>query len=122
MATLGSVSLYNCEMGGDEMAEAKPTCIFLGSSCEGDSVPIYQCQKQWDELQETAQWDERFCDHCRQTVHRVVDVEGFQRAEALGQCVMVAGYEHGATSATLFVGKPGSASHSVTGGLPSLEN
>ena len=95
------------------MTETKPTTIFLTNTPESPAVRINQCQKQWDELPASGRADMRFCDHCHQEVHRVVDVDGFERAVAQGQCVMVAGFDHADGTAILFVGQPGGVSYGV---------
>ena len=100
------------------MTETRLTTIHLDSTAESESVQIYQCQKQWDELQSSGCADLRFCDHCRQDVHRVVDVDGFERAVAQGQCVMVAGFDHADGTAKFFVGQPGAASYELNALLP----
>lgn len=95
------------------MTETKPTTIFLTNTPDSAAVKIYQCQKQWDELLASGHADVRFCDHCQQEVHRVVDVDGFKHAVAQGQCVMVAGYDHVDATPKLFVGQPGAVSSGV---------
>ncbi|WP_394756743.1 hypothetical protein [Rhodoferax sp.] len=87
------------------MTETKATIVFLDSTHDGATVRVYQCQRQWGELQLSGHEDVRFCGHCRQAVHRVVDVDGFQRAVAQGQCVMVAGFDDTDTAKKMFVGK-----------------
>ena len=104
------------------MTETKPTTIFLTNTPESAAVRIYQCQKQWDELQASGRADVRFCDHCQQEVHRVADVDGFERAVAQGQCVLVAGYDHGDATLKLFVGQPGAASYEADAMLPVQED
>ncbi len=100
------------------MTETKPTTVFMSSAPESAAVRIYQCQEHWEELQASGRADVRFCDHCQQEVHRVVDVDGFERAVAQGQCVMVAGFDHADGTAKLFVGQPGAASYEVDALLP----
>lgn len=104
------------------MTETKPTTISLTNTPESAAVRIYQCQKKWDELHSSGRADVRFCDHCRQDVHRVVDVDGFERAVAQRQCVMVAGFDHADKTAKLFVGQPGAASYEVNALLPVLDD
>jgi hypothetical protein len=86
------------------------------------AVRIYQCQKQWDELQSSSRADVRFCDHCRQEVHRVVDVDGFERAVAQVQCVMVAGYDHAALTTKSFVCQPGAVIYEADAVIPVHED
>jgi hypothetical protein len=100
------------------MTETKPITISLTNTPESAAVRIYQCQKQWDEFQASGRADVRFCDHCQQEVHRVVDVDGFKHAVAQGQCVMVAGYDHADATPKLFVGQPGAVSYEVDALLP----
>jgi len=104
------------------MTETKPTTIFLGTTPESAVVRIDLCQKQWDELQFSGRADVRFCDHCRQEEHRVVDVDGFERAVAQGQCVMVAGFDHADVTTKLFVGQPGAVSYEADAALPVQED
>ncbi len=73
------------------MTDLKPTVIFLGGKPDGGPVQVYQCQKGWDELQTSDHDDVRYCGSCKQSVHRVIDVQGFQRAVAQGRCVMIEG-------------------------------
>lgn len=64
------------------MTETKATVVFLDSAHNRPVVRVYQCQKQWDDLQPSGDEGVRFCDHCQQAVHQVVDAYGFQRAVA----------------------------------------
>ncbi len=75
------------------MTVTNPTTFLLsnGHHSAASSVQVYQCQRQWDDLQVSGHEDVRFCDSCRRTVHKVVDVEGFQRAVAQARCVMAHG-------------------------------
>ncbi len=100
------------------MTEKKPTTVLLINSLERAAIQIYQCQKQWDELNTTGHPDVRFCDHCRQEVHRVVDIDGIERAVAQSWCVMVAGNGGANDSANLFVGQPGEISYRVDAKMP----
>lgn len=100
------------------MTETNPTTIFLTSEPESASVRIYQCQKRWEELKSSGRVNVRYCDHCRQKVHRVVDADGFERAVARAQCVMVAGLDPVDKSQKLYVGKPGGVSYAVYAALP----
>lgn len=95
------------------MTETKATIVFLEGAHNGATVRVYQCQKQWDELQLSGHEDVRFCGHCRQAVHRVVDVDGFQRAVAQGQCVMVTGFDDTDAAKKMFVGKSDVKSYEV---------
>lgn len=104
------------------MTETKPITIFLGSSPESAAVRIHQCQQQWDELQFSSRPDVRFCDHCQRDVHRVVDVDGFDRAVANGQCVMVAGFDPVEAVRQMFVGQAGALSYEVNAARPPLED
>jgi hypothetical protein len=99
------------------MTQTTPT-IFLTNTIESAGVRIFQCQKQWDELQASGRADVRLCDHCHQEVHRVVDSDGFQRAMAQGQCVMMTGYETDAVTRKVFVGQPGAASYETDTARP----
>lgn len=100
------------------MTETNPTTIFLTNTPASAAVRIYQCQKHWEELQASGRADVRFCDHCHQEVHRVVDADGFERAVAQGRCVMVAGYDHAALTTKSFVGQPGAVSYEADALLP----
>jgi hypothetical protein len=92
------------------MTDTNPTTIYLTNTPVSAAVQIYQCPKQWDELRSSARADVRFCDHCHHEVHQVVDVDGFERSVAQGQCLMVAGFDQPGKSQKLFVGQPGAAS------------
>ena len=96
------------------MTAMKSTTVLLGTTPNIAVVRIYRCQKQWDESQPASSVDARFCDHCRQEVHRVFDVDGFERAMAQGQCVMVAGYPHAETTTKCFVGQPDLSAYEMT--------
>ncbi len=100
------------------MIETKTTEVFLDSALNDPIVRVYRCQRQWDELQSSGHEDVRFCDHCRQTVHRVIDVEGFQRSVAQGQCVMVTGYADTYPTEKGFVGKADVGSYEVDTARP----
>jgi len=88
------------------LTETKATYIFLDNAPESASVQVYQCQKRWDELELTGHESVRFCDQCKQTVHQVVDVDGFQRAVAQGQCIMVSGFANANAPKSMVVGQP----------------
>lgn len=103
------------------MTETKATIVFLGSAHDGATVRVYQCQSQWGELQLSDHKGVRFCEHCRQAVHRVVDVDGFQRAVAQGQCVMVAGFDATDAAEKMFVGKSDTASYELNIAKPQVD-
>jgi hypothetical protein len=108
-----------CAKNGDhDLTDASPTPIFLTNTPESASVRIYQCQRSWKELQASERADVRFCDHCHQNVHRVLDVDGFERAVARAQCVMVAGFDSADKSRKLYVGQPGGVGCGVYASLP----
>ena len=96
------------------MTETKSTSVVLGTTPDSAVVRIYRCQKRWDELPPASWVDVRFCDHCRQEVHRVVDVDGFERAMAQVQRVMVAGFPHAETTTKWVVGQPGGSTYATT--------
>ena len=96
------------------MTETTPTTIFLGSTPESAAVRNYQCQKQWDELQTSGHDDVRYCDSCKQSVHRVIDVQGFQRAVAQGRCVMIQGCSVVGGEQAQFVGEAGAARYETS--------
>ena len=100
------------------MTATQATEVFLDGVKNGPIVRVYRCQRRWDELQSSGHEDVRFCDHCRRTVHRVVDVDGFQRAVAQRQCVMVAGYADTDQAETSFVGKADAKSYVVETARP----
>ena len=100
------------------MTDASPTTIFLTNTPESASVRIHKCQKPWAELQASGCADVRFCDQCHQKVHRVLDADGFDRAVARAQCVMVAGFEPADKSRKLYVGQPGGVGYEVYASLP----
>jgi hypothetical protein len=104
------------------MTDANPTTIFLTNTPESASVRIYQCQRPWKELQASGRADVRFCDHCHQKVHRVVDADGFDRAVARAQCVMVAGFDPADKSRKLYVGQPAGVSYAAYASLPVQED
>lgn len=54
-------------------------------------VQVHQCPKRWGDLEASGHADVRYCDSCKQRVHRVVDAVALQRAVAQSQCVMVQG-------------------------------
>ena len=96
------------------MTATKSTTVLLGNTPGSAVVRIYRCQKQWDESQPTSCVDVRFCDHCRQEVHRVVDVDGFERAVAQGQCVAVQSFELAAATTKWVVGQPRGSTYATT--------
>ena len=104
------------------MTYANPTTIFLTNTPESASVRIYQCQRPWEELQVSGRADVRFCDYCHQEVHRVVDADGFDRAVAHVQCVMVAGFDPAHKSQKFYVGQPGVVAYEVQASLPVQED
>jgi hypothetical protein len=104
------------------MTETNPTTIVLTTTQKSASVRIYQCQKPWEELQASGRADVRFCDHCHQKVHRVLDVDGFERAVTRAQCVMVAGFDPADKSRKLYVGQPGGVGHKVYASLPGKDD
>ena len=73
------------------MTDTKPTTFLLGNEPDASVVQVYRCQKNWDDLQTSGHDGERYCNNCKQAVHRVIDVQGFQRAMAHGRCVMIVG-------------------------------
>ncbi|MDO8775190.1 MAG: hypothetical protein Q7K57_42090 [Burkholderiaceae bacterium] len=73
------------------MTDTKPTVFLLGNEPDASVVQVYRCQKNWDDLQISGHDDVRYCDNCKQVVHRVIDVQGFQQAVAHGRCVMIEG-------------------------------
>ena len=91
------------------MTESKPTVIFLGGKPDGGLVQVYQCQKRWDDLQTSDHDDVRYCGSCKQSVHRVIDVQGFQRAVAQGRCAMIEGRSVVGGEQAQVVGEPGAA-------------
>jgi hypothetical protein len=50
---------------------------------------VYECPRAWGDLGQTALAGVRYCDHCKQHVHRVVDAAGLNRSIAAGQCVLI---------------------------------
>lgn len=100
------------------MTATQATEVFLDGAQNGPIVRVYRCQRQWDELQSSGHDAVRFCDQCRRTVHRVVDVDGFQRAVAQRQCVMVAGYADTDQTENWFVGKADATSYVVETARP----
>jgi hypothetical protein len=95
------------------MTKTKATIVFLDAAHDGATVRVYQCQRQWGELQLSGHEGVRFCDDCRQAVHRVIDVDGFRRAVAQDQCVMVAGFDETDAAKKMFVGKSDVNSYQV---------
>ena len=91
------------------MTDTKPTTFLLGNEPNASPVQVYQCQKSWDELQTSSHEDVRYCDSCKQSVHRVIDVQGFQRAVAHGRCVMIEGRSVVGGEQAQVVGEAGSA-------------
>ncbi len=103
------------------MTETKATVVFLDSARNGPVVRVFHCQKPWDDLQPSGDKSVRFCDHCRQEVHQVVDADGFQRAVAQGQCVMVAGYADTESTEKMFVGRADVKSYEVDTSKPKTD-
>ncbi len=91
------------------MTGTKATNVFLNSAHDGATVRVYQCQKQWDELQISGHDDVRYCDSCKQSVHRVIDIHCFERAVAHGRCVMIHGRNAVGGEQVVIVGEPGAA-------------
>ena len=95
------------------MTDTKPTTFLLGNEPNANPVQVYQCQKRWDELQTSGHDDVRYCDSCKQSVHRVIDVQGFQRAVAQGRCVMIQGCSVVGGEQAQFVGEAGAARYEL---------
>ena len=95
------------------MTDLKPTVIYLGGKPDGGPVQVYQCQKRWDELQTSGHDDVRYCESCKQSVHRVIDVQGFQRAVAHGRCVMIQGRSVVGGEQAYVVGRAGAAHYEL---------
>lgn len=91
------------------MTDTQPTTFLLGNEPDASPVQVYQCQKRWDELQTSGHDDVRYCGSCKQSVHRVIDVQGFQRAVAHGRCVMIQGRSVVDGEQAQVVGEAGSA-------------
>ena len=87
------------------MPDPSPTNLELPGKIATSQVRVYQCQKRWGDLEASGHADVRYCDSCKQTVHRVVDVEGFQRAVAQSRCVMVQGRDADDGTPAYIVGK-----------------
>lgn len=100
------------------MTDTKPTAFLLSDEPNASPVQVYQCQKRWDELQTSGQEDVRHCDSCKQSVYRVIDVQGFQRAVAHGRCVMIEGRDVVRGAQAIALGKPGSVNYRVTAAEP----
>ena len=95
------------------MTDTKPTTFLLGNEPNANLVQVYQCQKRWDELQTSGHDDVRYCDNCKQSVHRVIDVQGFQRAVAHGRCVMIQGRSVVGGEQAQVVGEAGAAHYEL---------
>ena len=95
------------------MTDSKPTVIFLGGKPDGGPVQVYQCQKGWDELHASEHEDVRYCGNCKQSVHRVIDIQGFQRAVAQGRCVMIEGRSVVGGDQAQFVGEASAARYEL---------
>ena len=91
------------------MTDTKPTTFLLGNEPNANPVQVYQCQKRWDDLQTSDHDDVRYCDNCKQSVHRVIDVQGFHRAVAHGRCVMIQGRSVVGGEQAQVVGEAGAA-------------
>ena len=96
------------------MTDTKQTTFLLGNEPNANPVQVYQCQKRWDELQTSGHDDVRYCDSCKQSVHRVIDVQGFQRAVAQGRCVMIQGCSVVGGEQAQFVGEAGAARYETS--------
>lgn len=66
-----------------------PTVITLnGEQCNGDRIAaVYRCKIAVAELEETDRPDAKHCGRCGQSVFKVVDFDGFDRAVAARGCV-----------------------------------
>ena len=95
------------------MTDTKPTTFLLVNEPDASPVQVYQCQKRWDDLQTSDHDDVRYCDNCKQSVHRVIDVQGFQRAVAHGRCVMIEGRRVVGGEQAQFVGEAGAAHYEL---------
>ncbi len=91
------------------MTDIEPTTFLLGNEPNANPVQVYQCQKRWDELQISGHGDVRYCDSCKQSVHRVIDIYCFERAVADGRCVMIQGRSVVGGEQVIIVGEPGTA-------------
>jgi hypothetical protein len=74
------------------MTDTKPTVYLLGNEPDAGPVEVYQCQKNWNDLQISGHDDVCYCDSCKQSVHRIIYVQGFERAVAHGRCLMIEGH------------------------------
>lgn len=50
----------------------------------------YQCDKDWDELEETSDSGIRFCHECKNNVYLCLNEDSFVKAIQLGRCVAAA--------------------------------
>lgn len=95
------------------MVESQTTKIYLNLEPGASPVHVFQCQKSWDQLRASDSGNERLCDHCNQTVVRVVDADGFQHAVAGSRCVMVVGFSDKSDEPKHFVGQTSESSYQV---------
>ncbi len=95
------------------MTDTKPTTFLLVNEPDASPVQVYQCQKRWGDLQTSDHDDVRYCDSCKQSVHRVIDVQGFQRAVAHGRCVMIEGRSVVGGEQAQVVGEAGAAHYEL---------
>ncbi len=86
------------------MTDKNPINIIIGTGASARVVPVYQCRKQWSELQVTDDENSRYCDSCKQNVHEIVDLDGYQRAVKYGQCVSIEGRVEGNLDPDRFFG------------------
>ena len=91
------------------MTDTKPTTFLLGNEPNANPIQVYPCQKRWDDLQTSGHDDVRYCGSCKQSVHRVIDIQGFQRAVGHGRCVMIHGRSAVGGEQVVIVGEPGAA-------------
>ena len=96
------------------MTDTEPTVFLLGTDPDGGTVVVYRFQKSWDDLQTSGHDDIRYCGSCKQSVHRVIDIKGFQRAVAHGRCVMIQGRSVVGGEQALVVGEPGAARYKAS--------
>lgn len=95
------------------MPDPSPTNLELPGKIATSQVRVYQCQRRWQDLGATGHADVRYCDSCKQDVHRVVDVEGFQRAVANSRCVMAQGRDVVDGTSVLVVGMADAKAYEV---------
>lgn len=86
------------------------TIRFAADTTDDDRVTaVYRCHRQLADLADTDNAEVKYCDSCRQSVFRVQDFDGFERAVAAGRCVWNAidsSAANGAGEALLLLGLP----------------